>query len=143
GYAAVMAGQLEVSLGYEQSIRVWHEVEAFTMLGCLGGGSGGDRRRFSAQGKRAGTRRWPPPQTGAHDMTHHIRRSIILGLAALPLAGCGANSPPAATPPFVYVANSKHDEISQYSASSSDSGALTPLTRATVPTGRFPYGITV
>ena len=59
-------------------------------------------------------------------MTHQIRRSIIVGLTALPLAGCGASTPAtAAAAPFVYVANSKNDEISQYSPSSS--GALTPL----------------
>jgi 6-phosphogluconolactonase (cycloisomerase 2 family) len=78
-------------------------------------------------------------------MNRHTRL-LILGLAALPVAGCGASSPPtaaAATLPFVYVANSKTDEISQYSTSSSDFGALTPLTPARVPAGAFPYGIAV
>jgi 6-phosphogluconolactonase len=77
-------------------------------------------------------------------MKHHTHRAIILGLAALPLAGCGASSPAtAAAAPFVYVANTKSNEISQYSAAASRGGALTPLTRATVPTGPFPYTIAV
>jgi 6-phosphogluconolactonase len=75
-------------------------------------------------------------------MNHRTRVSIILELIALPLAGCGASSPATAVAaPFVYVANSKSDEISQYSSSAS--GALTPLAPATVPTGAFPYGIAV
>ncbi|MDR2984842.1 MAG: hypothetical protein LBV34_08370 [Nocardiopsaceae bacterium] len=74
----------------------------------------------------------------------HRTRLIILGLAALPLVGCGANSPatPAAAP-VVYAVNTKSTEISQYRASQSDSGALRPLVPATVPTGPFPYGIAI
>ena len=48
----------------------------------------------------------------------HVNGISIVGLLALALAGWGASSPPtaaAAAPPFVYVANTKHDEISQYS----------------------------
>jgi len=75
-------------------------------------------------------------------MKHRI--GILLGLAALPLAGCGANShATAAAVPFVYAANTKRNEISQYSASRSDFGALKPLVPATVPTGPFPYGIAI
>jgi hypothetical protein len=60
------------------------------------------------------------------------------------VAGCGsASHASAAARPFVYVGNTKSDEISQYSASPSDAGALAPLTPATVPTGPFPYTIAV
>ncbi len=74
----------------------------------------------------------------------HRTSLIMLGLAALPLAGCGANSPATtAAAPFVYAVNTKSNEISQYSASPSDFGALKPLAPATVPTGPFPYGIAI
>src|SRR6516165_7893208 len=77
-------------------------------------------------------------------MNHYRCMWTIVGLGALALAGCGASPPAtAAAPPFLYVANSKSDTISQYSASASDFGALTPLAPATVPTGSFPYGIAI
>jgi 6-phosphogluconolactonase (cycloisomerase 2 family) len=68
-----------------------------------------------------------------------------MGIAAtVLLCGCGsASAAVAATGPFVYVANTKSDTVSQYSASASDFGALTPLAPATVPTGPFPYGIAI
>jgi len=72
---------------------------------------------------------------------------------ALPIAACGGSissgaagaSSSAATPapPFLYVVNTKSDEVSQYSAPPSDSGALTPLAPSTVRTGPFPYGIAI
>jgi len=74
----------------------------------------------------------------------HRTRLMILGLAALLLAGCGANAfAITAAAPFVYAVNTKSNEISQYSASPSDFGALKPLAPATVPTGPFPYGIAI
>jgi 6-phosphogluconolactonase (cycloisomerase 2 family) len=77
-------------------------------------------------------------------MNRRRRLRTILALAALPVYGCGSAAPAiAATGPFVYAANSKSDTISQYRASASDFGALTPLAPATVPTGLFPYGITI
>jgi 6-phosphogluconolactonase (cycloisomerase 2 family) len=73
------------------------------------------------------------------------RRSRVnwLSLAgAVALCGCAASWPATSVAaPFVYVANTKSDRISQYSASSSDFGSLTPLAPATVPSGPFPYGI--
>lgn len=78
----------------------------------------------------------------------HRAHLLVLGLAGLLLVGCGASSRATATgtaaaarPPFVYVANTKRNEISQYSSSAS--GGLRPLHPATVPTGAFPYGIAV
>lgn len=72
---------------------------------------------------------------------------------ALPIAACGggnssgvadASSPaPTSGPPFLYAVNTKSDEVSQYSASPSDFGALTPLAPSTVRTGPFPYGIAI
>src|ERR1700761_6331456 len=47
----------------------------------------------------------------------------------------------AARGPFVYVADSKRDEISQFKVESS--GALRPLKPVKVPSGAFPYGIAV
>ena len=77
-------------------------------------------------------------------MSHDKRLRIVVGFLALSMAGCGsASNASAAAGPFVYVANTKSDEISQYRASPSDVGALTPLTPATVPTGPFPYTIAV
>jgi 6-phosphogluconolactonase (cycloisomerase 2 family) len=74
---------------------------------------------------------------------HRLLRAIF-GLASLLLWGCGSAQPAtAATGPFVYVVNTKSDEISQYSAALSDFGALRPLAPATVPTGPFPYGIVI
>ena len=72
---------------------------------------------------------------------------------ALPIAACGGGSSsgaadassPATTPapPFLYAVNTKSDEVSQYSASPSDLGGLTPLAPTTVRTGPFPYGIAI
>ena len=45
--------------------------------------------------------------------------------------------------PFVYVADTKRDEISQFIASRSPHGALKPLAASTVPAGPFPYTIAV
>ena len=64
--------------------------------------------------------------------------------AAALLWACGvAPVAMAATGPFVYVANNKSDGISQYRASRSGFGALTPLAPATVASGPFPYGIAI
>lgn len=77
-------------------------------------------------------------------MNKHAHRLIIAALAASIFACCEASGTAAAAPAlFVYVANTKSDEISQYSATSSVFGALTPLAPATVPTGPFAYGIAV
>ena len=76
----------------------------------------------------------------------HVNGVSIVGLLALALAGCGASSPRptgAVAPPFVYVANTKHDEISPVQHVADRFGALTPLAPATVSAGSFPYGITV
>src|SRR6516225_5283638 len=80
----------------------------------------------------------------AIDMSHDTRLGIIVGFLVLFVAGSGsASHASAATGPFVYVANTKRNEISQYSTSGSDLGALTPLAPATVATGSFPYGIAI
>jgi DNA-binding beta-propeller fold protein YncE len=82
-----------------------------------------------------------------------VCRSPPLAGIALPIAACGGGnssgaagaSSPATTPapPFRYAVNTKSDEVSQYSASPSDFGALTPLAPSTVRTGPFPYGIAI
>jgi 6-phosphogluconolactonase len=76
------------------------------------------------------------------------RRSPVMRLVVVPLMlcliGCGAvTRASAAAAPFVYVADTKFNEISQFSASPGDLGALTPLTPSTVPSGPFPYTIAV
>jgi 6-phosphogluconolactonase len=74
-----------------------------------------------------------------------ISPRIILGLAALLLAGCGGSSPAAQTAaaaPFVYVAD-KDNSVSQFGGPADRGGALTPLAPATVPAGSFPNWITV
>jgi 6-phosphogluconolactonase (cycloisomerase 2 family) len=43
----------------------------------------------------------------------------------------------------MYVADTKFNEVSEFSASSNTFGALTPLSPSTVPTGPFPYTIAV
>jgi len=57
------------------------------------------------------------------------------------VAACSAAAGPSTRGPFVYVADSKVDEISQFEASTS--GALRPLKPAQVPSGALPYGIAV
>jgi 6-phosphogluconolactonase len=77
-------------------------------------------------------------------MKHDNRVRIIVGFLALAMVGCGsASHATAATGPFVYVADTKFNEVSEFSASPSDFGALKPLTPSTVPTGPFPYTIAV
>ena len=77
-------------------------------------------------------------------MQHANRHRVIVGVLAVCAAvGGSASLATAARGPFVYVANSKSDGISEYSALPRDSGALTPLTPARVRSGSFPYGIAV
>jgi hypothetical protein len=74
----------------------------------------------------------------------HVNGISIVGFLALAVVGCGSVShATAATGPFVYVADTKSNEVSEFSASGSDFGALKPLTPSTVPTGPFPYTIAV
>lgn len=54
-----------------------------------------------------------------------------------------AHAGPRAAGPFVYVADTKRDELSQFRASRSPQGALQPLAPPTVPAGPFPYTIAV
>ena len=58
-------------------------------------------------------------------------------------AACSAAAVAGAAGPFVYVADTKRDEISQFLASRSPHGALKPLAASTVPAGPFPYTIAV
>ena len=57
------------------------------------------------------------------------------------VAACSAAAGPVARGPFVYVAASKSDVISQFSVASS--GALRPLKPAMISAGAFPYGVAV
>lgn len=59
------------------------------------------------------------------------------------VAVCSAAAVPRAAGRFVYVADTKRDEISQFGASRSPHGALEPLAPPTVPAGPFPYTIAV
>jgi 6-phosphogluconolactonase len=61
--------------------------------------------------------------------------------ATHPAAAPAATARPAATAPFVYVADKGRNEISQFS--SLGSGALRSLTPKTVASGSFPYAIAV
>ena len=82
---------------------------------------------------------------------HEVRRSErwaawVAGLAVIGgvlAAACSAAAGPRAAGPFVYVADTKRDEISQFQASRSPHGALKPLAPSTVPAGPFPYTIAV
>jgi DNA-binding beta-propeller fold protein YncE len=76
----------------------------------------------------------------------------LTGIAVLAAACTGGSRPassssPAmaagAAGPFVYVADTKSNKISEYSASPSTFGALQPLSPSTVPTGPFPYTVGV
>ena len=58
-------------------------------------------------------------------------------------AACSAAAVAGKAGPFVYVADTKRDEISQFPASRSPHGALKPLAASTVPAGPFPYTIAV
>ena len=78
-----------------------------------------------------------------------------VAIIALTLAACGATTKSAssrgagspakaaAMGPFVYVANTKFNEVSEFSALPSDFGALKPIMPSTVPAGPFPYTIAV
>jgi 6-phosphogluconolactonase len=80
-------------------------------------------------------------------MKHVTRPAIVVGLLALSVVVGGSSASPSAAKvavgPFVYVANTKFNEISEFSALSSDFGALKPLSPSTVPAGPFPYTIAV
>jgi DNA-binding beta-propeller fold protein YncE len=78
-------------------------------------------------------------------MKHDILIWTTVGVVVvLPLGGCAVGSiVPTAAAPFVYVANKGRDNISQFDASPSRGGALTPLTPATVPSGPLPNAIAV
>ena len=121
-----------------------HRPKGYVMHGTAKGPGG---RRHRSRQRWAGVLAAAPRQpaaTGKSISMKHRTRLIILGLAALPLAGCGANSPATtAAAPFGYAGNTKSNEISQYSAPPRDFGALKPLALATVPTGPFPYGIAI
>ena len=70
----------------------------------------------------------------------------VAGLAVLAgvlAAACSAAAGAAGRGPFVYVADTKRDEVSQFRASRSPHGALKPLAPSTVPAGPFPYTIAV
>ena len=75
-----------------------------------------------------------------------VTTSCIAALAAGG-AACGgtpaASHATAAVGQFVYVANTKSNKVSEFSASPDTLGALKPLTPSTVPTGPFPYTIAV
>ena len=82
---------------------------------------------------------------------HEVRRSerwaawaaglgVVGGVLA---AACSAAAVAGKAGPFVYVADTKRDEISQFIASRSPHGALKPLAASTVPAGPFPYTIAV
>jgi DNA-binding beta-propeller fold protein YncE len=81
------------------------------------------------------------------------RRGLRLGWAAgLAVTACGpaaghpvAAPPAAATPtaPFVYVADTGRNEISQFGSFPGGSGALGPLTPKTVASGPGPYDVAV
>ena len=58
-------------------------------------------------------------------------------------AACSAAAVAGKAGPFVYVADTKRDKISQFRASRSPHGALKPLAPSTVPAGPFPYTIAV
>jgi 6-phosphogluconolactonase (cycloisomerase 2 family) len=76
-------------------------------------------------------------------MKHDKPVRIILGFLAFSVAGCGsASHATASTGPYVHIANTKSNKISQYRAAA-NRGALTPSTPATVATGPFPYTIAV
>ncbi len=85
--------------------------------------------------------------TGRNELSvgmKHVNRRSIVGFVALAIVGCGSVSrATAAMGPFVYVADTKSNEISEFSASPSDFGALRPLIPSTVPAGPFPYTIAV
>jgi 6-phosphogluconolactonase len=72
----------------------------------------------------------------------HTRLAIVAGLLAISIAGCGpVPSATAAKRTFVYIVNKGRNSISQFGLSGS--GALTPLTPATVTSGPFPNAIAV
>ncbi len=67
---------------------------------------------------------------------------IVYGLGTAIPAGAAAGAPAAAAP-FVYVANHGSNDVSQFAAPRSISGALQPLTPATVATGSYPDAVAV
>jgi len=85
--------------------------------------------------------------TGRNELSvgmKHVNRRSIVGLVALAIVGCGSVShATAAMGPFVYVADTKSNEVSEFSASPSEFGALRPLIPSTVPAGPFPCTIAV
>jgi len=92
---------------------------------------------------------------GARPRRLWLRPGLLASLTGIAVfaAACTGGSHPAsssssaitagAAAPFVYVAGTKSDKISEYSASPGTFGALQPLNPSTVPTGPFPYTVGV
>jgi 6-phosphogluconolactonase len=92
------------------------------------------------------------PFRAARKRTRVIRGPLIACAAGLAVTACGsaAGHPAAAPPeaakmtvPFVYVADTGRNEISQFGSFPSGSGALRPLTPKAVASGPGPYDVAV
>jgi hypothetical protein len=63
--------------------------------------------------------------------------------AAARVADAASHDSPAAAPVFVYIATKGRNCISQFAASPSHGGALTPLKPATAASGPFPSAVAI
>jgi DNA-binding beta-propeller fold protein YncE len=94
---------------------------------------------FRAAGKRTRVRRGPQIAWAAGLAV------TACGSAAGPSAAAGhpVTAAPAAAAPFVYVAGTRRNEISQFGSAPSGSGTLRALTPKTVASGPGPYDVAV
>ena len=82
------------------------------------------------------------PLKGVCVKTNQFKKFFMLGIF-FTLMGCGKDDAPVNAPKtFAYVVNSGNDTISMYSRNI-NTGALTPLSTPTVPTGTEPVAIAV
>jgi DNA-binding beta-propeller fold protein YncE len=139
----------------------WYPTVGILLVPAAGEPLRGHERTSGSGMKWAPARRWADVSFHAARKRGRVRRGPRIGRAPRAVglamiacglaAGCSAATAPnsqhtpqaAAAGPFVYVADKGRNEISQFDAPPSASGAPRPLTPATVASGPFPAAIAI